>query len=62
MLYTVKIDIDTWEENEDGSATVYQSIIVLKASQKNMVIGAGGQMIKEIEKRARMAIDYIYNL
>jgi GTP-binding protein Era len=54
--YAVTLDTDTWEENADGSVTIHQSILVLKQSQKNMIIGAGGSMIKKIGERARLAI------
>lgn len=59
--YSVKIDTDSWEENEDGSATIHQSIIVLKQSQKSMIIGAGGRMIKRIGERARLAINSAFD-
>lgn len=54
--YAVTIDTDSWDENEDGSVTIHQSIIVLKPSQKNMIIGSGGHMIKRIGERARREI------
>lgn len=54
--YSVTVDTDTWEENSDGSVTIYQSILVLKQSQKNMIIGAGGSMVKKIGEKARLAI------
>ena len=54
--YAVTIDTDQWQEQPDGSTIIYQSIIVLKASQKNMIIGARGQMIKTIGERARREI------
>jgi GTP-binding protein Era len=54
--YSVKIDTDSWQEQPDGSLAIHQSIIVLKESQKQMIIGAGGRMIKLIGERARLAI------
>ena len=54
--YAVTIDTDNWEENSDGSVTIHQSILVLKQSQKNMIIGAGGSIVKKTGERARMAI------
>jgi GTP-binding protein Era len=54
--YSVMIDTDNWEENADGSVSIHQSILVLKQSQKNMIIGAGGKMIKKIGEQSRIAI------
>ncbi len=54
--YSVKLDTDSWQEQENGSILIHQSIIVLKDSQKNMIIGAGGRMVKLIGERARIAI------
>ena len=54
--YSVKIDTDSWQEDEDGSILIHQSIVVLKDSQKNMIIGSGGRMVKLIGERARAAI------
>jgi GTP-binding protein Era len=54
--YSVKLDTDSWQEQEDGSISIHQSIIVLKDSQKNMIIGAGGRMVKLIGERSRIAI------
>lgn len=56
--YSVMIDTDNWEENSDESLAIYQSILVLKQSQKNMIIGAGGQMIKKIGEKSRLAISH----
>jgi GTP-binding protein Era len=56
LPYSVTIDTDTWQDNEDSSVTIHQSILVLKQSQKNMIIGAGGHMIKKIGERSRLAI------
>ncbi len=56
LPYAVTIDTDNWEENPDGSVTIHQSILVLKQSQKNMIIGAKGSMVKKIGERARIAI------
>ncbi len=54
--YAVTVDTDKWDELNDGSIRIFQSIIVLKPSQKNMVIGSGGSMIKKIGEKARIAI------
>ena len=40
---------------------IYASIIVEKDSQKGIVIGAGGRMIKEIGSRARVDIERLLN-
>ncbi len=53
LPYSLKVETDTWEELEGGEVRIYHSIIVLKDSQKNIIIGEKGSMIKNIGIRAR---------
>ena len=48
-------------EWEDKPIKIFASIIVEKESQKGIVIGAGGRMIKEIGSRARIDIERLLN-
>ena len=50
----VYMDQILWEKNP---IQIYASIIVEKDSQKGIVIGAGGRMIKEIGSKARVDIE-----
>ena len=52
------IDHIEWEHKP---LQIFASIIVEKESQKGIVIGAGGRMIKEIGSRARVDIERLLN-
>lgn len=56
--YATAVTIDTWQDRSDDNLTEIQAVIhVERASQKSIVIGRGGQMIKEIGIRARKDIE-----
>jgi len=50
------------EDNERNLLTVMAVIYVEKASQKGMIIGKDGRMIKRIGRNARMEIERIFSL
>ncbi len=53
LPYSLKVETDSWTEQEDGSAIVHQSIYVIKNSQKAILLGKGGSMIKEVGIKTR---------
>jgi len=57
LPYAIKVETDQWENLDDGSIKVHQTICVLKDSQKTIVIGKDGEMIKRIGQCARMNIE-----
>jgi GTP-binding protein Era len=53
----VAVDIESWEEPEDGGRALVQAVIYVgRPSHKAMVIGKGGAGIKEIGSAARREI------
>lgn len=56
--HSVMVVVDSMKNNEDNVKLIdiHASIIVERASQKGIIIGKGGQMIKEIGVRARKDI------
>lgn len=56
LPYSTKVETDIWKESKYGSVKIYQSIYVLKNSQKNIVLGKSGAMIKKIGQDARHKI------
>ncbi len=54
--YSTAVIIDSWEE-EENLVKIYASIIVERDSQKGILIGKNGRMIKEIGTRARVDIE-----
>jgi GTP-binding protein Era len=56
LPYSLKIETDLWEDQDNGSVKIYHSIFINKVTQKSIVLGKNGSKIKEIGKRARMEI------
>lgn len=54
--YGLTVQIERFEEEEDGRAVVHAVIWVERSSQKGIVIGKGGAMLKEIGRSARLEI------
>lgn len=56
LPYDTTVEPETWEEFDNGSVRIGQAIIVARDSQKSIVIGKGGQKLKEIGSAARAEI------
>ena len=59
LPYTTAVVIDQFEEPKEGSALtqIYASILVDTESQKPIVVGKGGDMIKRIGTDARLGLE-----
>lgn len=55
--HSVAVVVESMQRNEDDKIHVHATIIVDRASQKGMIIGKGGKMLKEIGTRARRDIE-----
>ncbi len=56
--YSLAVTIESWKENpETGVVVIYATIHVERDSQKRILIGAGGKLIKEIGTRARKELE-----
>lgn len=55
--YSTAVVIDDMTEREGGGAYIQSTIYVEKDSQKGIIIGRGGQMIKKIGEAARREIE-----
>jgi GTP-binding protein Era len=47
------VETDSWQERDDGSARIDQTILIKRESQKGMVVGKAGMRIKAISTAAR---------
>jgi len=55
--YSIAVTVERWQERADKKDVVIDAIVhVERDSQKKIVIGAGGQMIKDIGTKARVEI------
>jgi len=56
LPYALTVETTEWKELKDGSVRIEQTIYVERESQRRIVLGAKGAMIKEIGKAARAEI------
>jgi GTP-binding protein Era len=57
LPFSTAVLLDRWEEEEGQKLRLYMTILVERDSQKPIVIGRGGEMIKEIGSSARKEIE-----
>lgn len=56
--YSIAVTVESWKENpETGVVVVYATIHVERDSQKGILIGKGGRLIKQIGTRARQDLE-----
>jgi GTP-binding protein Era len=55
--HSIAVSIESIQERENGSVYVSATIVVERDSQKGIVIGKRGSLLKEIGKRARTDIE-----
>lgn len=53
LPYDSAVETEQYKEREDGSVEIHQQILVARDTQRAIVLGKGGQRIKEIGARAR---------
>ena len=56
LPYRSTVETDAWKEQLDGSVRIEQTIYVERESQRKIVLGKGGQMIRAIGSEARKEI------
>ncbi|TPD63242.1 GTPase Era [Emcibacter nanhaiensis] len=59
LPYSATIETEQWKNLKDGSVRIEQVIYVERESQKKIVIGKGGAILKEIGKQAREELEEI---
>ncbi|MGA7617617.1 MAG: GTPase Era [Thermoanaerobaculia bacterium] len=60
LPYTTAVAVDRWEDDEEkGLIRIWATIFVERESQKKIVIGKGGSMIKQIGTEARVELESI---
>jgi len=55
--YSVAVTVESWKERENGVVVIHDTIHVEWESQKGIVIGKGGHLIKEVGLRARTDLE-----
>ena len=59
LPYAITVETDQWEERDDGSVRIDQTVFVQRDSQKAIVLGKSGRQIKSIGAKARVELEEI---
>ena len=51
--YSTTVETSAWQERKDGSVRIEQTVYVVRDGQKAIMLGKGGQTIKQISTEAR---------
>jgi GTPase len=57
LPYALTVETDSWEEFDNGSAKVEQTIFVARDNQKAIVVGKGGARIKAVREAAQKELE-----
>lgn len=57
LPYAITVETENWKDQKDGAARIEQVIFVERDSQKKIVLGENGQMIKRIGAFARKIME-----
>ncbi|MFH1309794.1 MAG: GTPase Era [Candidatus Omnitrophota bacterium] len=57
--HSIAVAIEEIQENKNNTLSIHAVIYVERASQKSIIIGSGGSMMKKIKKSARADIEHI---
>ena len=57
LPYDSTVETESWKEMKNGSARIDQTIYVRRDSQKPIILGKGGQTIKQIGEAARLEME-----
>jgi GTP-binding protein Era len=59
LPHDIAVITEQWEQRDDGSAMVNQVVLVARESQKGIILGKGGSMLKEIGEASRKELEEI---
>ncbi len=57
LPYALTVETEEWQDKPDGSVRIAQIIYVQRDTQKSIVLGKGGQMIKSVGAAARADLE-----
>lgn len=60
LPYNLTVETDTWEDFKDGSAKIQQTVYIARDNQKAMVIGKGGQRIRQVREAAQAEMEALF--
>ncbi|MBT5157779.1 MAG: GTPase Era [Rhodobiaceae bacterium] len=60
LPYHLTVETEKWETKKDGSVRIEQTVYVRRDGQKAIVLGKGGQTMKEIGSEARRELEEMF--
>ncbi len=57
LPYSLTVETEAWEHRKSGTVAISQAILVQRESQKMIILGKGGQMLKKIGTSARIELE-----
>ena len=60
LPYHLTVETEKWEAKKDGSVRIEQTVYVRRDGQKAIVLGKGGQTMKEIGSEARRELEEMF--
>ena len=60
LPYSMMVEHVNWEDRKDGSVRIDQNILVSRDSQKPIVVGKGGALIRKIGSNARAELETVF--
>ncbi len=61
LPYAASVETETWEEHRNGAVRIGQVIYVQRESQRKIVLGKGGQVIKAIGATSRQELSHMFD-
>ena len=59
--YALTVETEKWNEFEDGSVKIDQTIFINREAHKKIILGKGGAMIKKIGEQSRKELEQIFD-
>ncbi len=59
LPYHLTVETENWEEFDDGSLKIDQTIFIAREAHKKIILGKGGSMIKRIGQESRIELEEI---
>ena len=60
LPYAMNVEVEQFEEEEEGLYRIYIAVLVDKDSQKGILIGKGGEKLKKISTEARLDMEKLF--
>lgn len=61
LPYSVMVETESFEHKDDGSVKISQNVLIERDSQKKIVLGKDGSMIKKISTEARQQMVSVFD-